>query len=181
MKSLKNIKPTKTTEFILPLLGSMKQWYGPWFINAYLGDYSIKHSYPNSISVLMKYSGKNNYAEKEEAMMGHENFIDSYDLIQGNFVMYIFRIPEEFLPDYNLIMKGKYSKISDAAKKLLLLGRGTKSPMPYILSRHEKMIEYWETELDVKLDKDQEVWSIIDINDEFFDRESFPFKESVLG
>jgi len=181
MKELNKIKPTKTTEFILPLLGKMKQWYGPWLINAYLGDFNVDHKYPNSISVLMKYSGKNNYFEKEEKMIGSEHFIDSYDLFKGEFVMYIFRIPEEFLPDYNLIMKGKYSQVSDEAKKLLLLGRGTRSPMPYILERHPKMVSYWETELNVKFEKDQEVWSIINIEEEFFDKETFPYEESVLG
>lgn len=180
MAALANVKTTKTTDFILPLLGRMKQWYGPWLINAYLGDCSIKSPVKNSIFVLMKYSGKNDFAEKEKAMLEHPNYIDSYDVHSGEFVMYIFQIPEDLLEDYSLIMQGKYSKISDESKELLVMGRSHKSPMPYVLKRDNTLVEYWEEKLDVVFTEDQEVWSIIEVDQELFDITELPYTPSVL-
>lgn len=180
MAALANIATTKTTDFILPLLGRMKQWYGPWLINAYLGDCNVKSPVKNSIYVLMKYSGKNSYAEKETAILEHPNYIDSYDVYAGEFVMYIFELPEDLLEDYTLIMKGKYSEISDESKQLLLMGRGVKSPMPYILRKDKTLKDYWEDKLDVRLPEGQEVWSIIDVEEEIFDIVDLPFEPSVL-
>lgn len=180
MAALAKVKTTKTTDFILPLLGRMKQWYGPWLINAYLGDCNITSPAKNCIFVLMKYSGKHAFAEKEALMLECEHYVDSYDVYGGEFVMYIYQLPEEMLEDYSLIMQGKYSMISDASKKLLEKGRGNKSPMRFILSKDESLVEYWEEKLDVIFSEDQEVWSIIEVDKEIFDITDLPYTPSVL-
>lgn len=178
-KLLQQVKTTKTTDFLLPLLGKAKTWYTPLLVNAYLGDSSINKSYPKTISILIRFSGNAKFDAVSNFLTKLDTYVDSYDLLQGKFTMFIVGIPEEFIEDYSLILKGKYSKISKKAKELLLLGRSPKSPMPYILRKDPKLRDHWESTLATTLG-DLDVWSVFEIEDEIFSLEDFPIKPSVF-
>jgi hypothetical protein len=178
-KKLETVKTTKTTDFLLPLLGKSKNWYGKHLVNAYLSDSSVTKKRVNSISLLLKYNGNTQFEKLEQELMSWDTYVDSYELLKGQFIMYVFDIPEELLEDYFLILKGKYSEISMEAKKLLLAGRANKSPMPYILRKSSQLRDHWEDILDVNLG-DQDVWSVFEIKDEIFSLDDFPIKPSVL-
>jgi len=178
-KKLKEIQTTKTTDFLLPLLGKSKPWYAPYLVNAYLDNSSFPKKRENSIHILLKFSGDKRFAEIEKEIMSWEEYVDSYDLIKGHFIMYVVDIPEILLEDYSLILKGKYSEISLLSKSLLLKGRGAKSPMPFILNKDDILKNHWERELDANLG-DLDVWPIFNIEKEIFDIEEFPIKASVL-
>lgn len=178
-KLLNTVKTTKTTDFLLPLLGKSKTWYAPLLVNAYLSDSGVNIKHPNSISVLIKFSGNIKFDIIADYLKDLDTYIDSYDIIDGQFVMFVIGIPDEFLEDYFLILKGKYSEISQQAKTLLLQGRGTQSPMPFILRKDEQLKQHWEETLSTRLG-DLDVWSIFEIEEEIFDPEEFPIKPSVL-
>jgi hypothetical protein len=178
-KLLRQVKTTKTTDFLLPLLGKSKTWYAPLLINAYLSDTGINNKYPNSISILIQFSGNAKFDVINNTLRDMDTFIDSYDILDGKFTMFIVGLPERFIEDYSLMLKGKYSKISKEAKDLLLIGRGSKSPMPYILRKDSKLRAHWESELGTNLG-DLDVWSVFEIRDEIFSIEDFPIKPSVF-
>ena len=148
-------------------------------VNAYLSDTSISDKRVNSISLLLKYNGNARFIDIESQIMSWPEYVDSYELIQGQFIMYVLDIPEEFIEDYYLILKGKYSEISPEAKQLLMIGRAVRSPMPYILNKSDYLKDHWEEKLGTSIG-DLDVWSIFNIEEEIFDLETFPIKPSLL-
>jgi hypothetical protein len=99
------------------------------------------------------------------------NYVDDYD--KGDCLVIIFRVPEENLEDYNLIYNGKYSEVSQEAKKAILGNNfytGKPFTLPLILNKSSVLKDSWEERLsnpgsEVDL-KDQEVWPILNLKKE---------------
>ena len=87
--------------------------------------------------------------------------------------MFVFTISPSFKSDYDKFLEGKYSQFSDPAKIRLMRHRSPNSPMPLILDKDNSLKMYWENRLGTELSSDDEVWPIVERNDEFFDREKF--------
>lgn len=173
------VKETKTSNFILPLLGFPKLFYQPFLVNAYLNntDVNINNSY--AIHVLVRFYSSPSYINLEEGIRDMDTYIDSYDLFGGKYIMFIIEIPDEFKPDFNKVISGKYSELSREAKRLILKGRPASSSMPQVLSKSSELKEYWEKKLGTSLGN-QEVWPILNLRDEIFIKDEFPIKESLF-
>ena len=69
LKKIKdNITPTKTLEFLMPLIGYSKMELKPYIVNAYLGDTSMNDwdfSSPD-VFVLFKWMYNNSFKELEK-------------------------------------------------------------------------------------------------------------------
>jgi len=87
--------------------------------------------------------------------------------------MFVFTISPSFKTDYDKFMQGKYSQFSDPAKIRIMRHRSPNSPMPLILDKDNSLKLHWEKRLNVELSSDDEVWPILNVNDEFFDRNEF--------
>lgn len=89
-------KKNKSFYYLFPLIDG-------WNVNSTMpaNTFAI-NEYDNSL--IAKYPGGSKVLAGEE--LGH---------LDG-FVYFVHKIAEEFLPDYHLIIKGEYSKISDSAK-----------------------------------------------------------------
>lgn len=91
--------------------------------------------------------------------------------------LYCFKLDNDFKDTYDKFVSGKYSKISNVDKNIILsywtdVYAGTQRPfinkLRNILNRAPSLREELETKLNVKLKKDAELSSIIDIENEIF-------------
>lgn len=178
------VQTTKTTDFILPLLGYPKNVYEPFLVNAYLNSLEVKNTEDYTIQILLRFYSSSSFDSLERKILSLENFKDSYELFGGKFIMYIVSLPEWSHNDFDMILNGRYSKISDIGKNLICQGRAPNSSMPKVLKKCPSLKEYWEEKLSnprsaVDL-RDQEVWPILNFRDEIFDKDRFPVKDSVF-
>ena len=169
------IKPTKTVDFLFPLTNYTKADLSPFLVNAYLGDKSMLDWDLESpdVFVLVKYYGNRKFLDLEKEIEKNKYFKTSYNLWEGRYIMFVFTISPSFKSDYDKFLEGKYSQFSDPAKIRLMRHRSPNSPMPLILDKDNSLKMYWENRLGTELSSDDEVWPIVERNDEFFDREKF--------
>ena len=175
LKKIKdNITPTKTLEFLMPLIGYSKMELKPYIVNAYLGDTSMSDWDFNSpdVFVLMKWMYSHSFKEMEKKLENDKYFKVSYDTVDG-YVMFVFTISPSFEKDYKRFITGKYSEFSDPAKIRIMRHRTKHSPMPLILDKDSSLREYWENKIGTQLSADDEVWPIVERNDEIFDKDEF--------
>tara|TARA_R100000406_G_scaffold41208_1_gene27546 strand:+ start:65 stop:649 length:585 start_codon:yes stop_codon:yes gene_type:complete len=169
------VKPTKTLDFLFPLTGYDKVDLNPYLVNAYLGDIAMLDWDLESpdVFVLMRFYGNRHFMRLEKMLENDKYFKTSYELYQGKYIMFVFTISPSFLVDYKRFIEGKYSQFSDPAKIRIMRHRTKDSPMPLILDKDNSLKIYWENRLNVKLSSDDEVWPILNKNDEYFDRNKF--------
>ena len=175
LKKIKdNITPTKTLEFLMPLIGYSKMELKPYIVNAYLGDTSMSDWDFNSpdVFVLMKWMYSHSFKEMEKKLENDKYFKVSYDTVDG-YVMFVFTISPSFEKDYKRFITGKYSEFSDPAKIRIMRHLTKHSPMPLILDKDSSLREYWENKIGTQLSADDEVWPIVERNDEIFDKDEF--------
>lgn len=170
------IKETKTSNFILPLLGYPKLFYQPFLVNAYLNT-SIYDIY--KINILVRFYASTSFVNLEEGIKSMDTYIDSYDLYEGRYIMFMVEIPDKFKADFDKVLEGKYSKLSKEAKRLILKGRDATSSMPKVLSKDKSLKSYWETLLGTSIG-DQEVWPKLELSQEVFIKEDFPYIEPIF-
>lgn len=178
------VAETKTTNFILPLLGLPISAYRPFLVNAYLDSLEVRNDSEYSIQIMLRFYGSSSFVNIEKQILNMEGFQNSYTLYDGKFIVYMVDIPEELKPDYDKILMGKYSRVSQKAKSLILEGRHSASSMPKVLSKSPELRKYWEKKLSIKGSpvnlKDQEVWPILDLRQEVFSKTDFPVKDSAF-
>tara|TARA_R100000406_G_scaffold95954_2_gene91918 strand:+ start:1549 stop:2142 length:594 start_codon:yes stop_codon:yes gene_type:complete len=169
------VKPTKTVDFALPLLGYSKRDLDPYLVNAYLGDVSMLDWDLESpdIFVLLKFSGAKHFYDLEKELEQDPNFKTSYSLFRGKYIMFVFTIGPTFIDDFNKFIDGKYSEFSHPAKIRIMRHRNPNSPMPLILDKDQVLRQYWEKKLDAELPQKSEVWPIVNKDDELFDKSEF--------
>tara|TARA_R110002167_G_scaffold8393_2_gene38845 strand:+ start:161 stop:754 length:594 start_codon:yes stop_codon:yes gene_type:complete len=174
-KIRKVIKPTKTVDFLLPLVGYSKTDLDPYLVNAYLGDVSLLDWDLESpdVFVLLKFSGHISFYNLEKDLEKDQYFKTSYSLLRGKYIMFVFTIGPTFIKDFKKFMDGKYSEFSHPAKIRIMRHRKVDSPMPLILDKDKSIRMYWELKLDAELPQKSEVWPIVQYSEELFDKSEF--------
>jgi hypothetical protein len=182
------MKYNKSKTYLLPLLSEILDFdmsFMKYLINTYMFD--SMNNEPNCIGILHDFSFRTpEFIKYEHKLINNDLFLKSYDI--NNQVMYIFKFPEEYLPEYNALYQGKYSEFGIDAKELILKFWATVYPpnkqmleliinIKQILYKDEKLRLRLNKELGANISKDQELGSIMDINDETFNVEQM--KESV--
>lgn len=189
------IKYTKTSSFLFPLLGIPKSLFNCHitnnynkiimtnrFLNAYLQDNHIDNIYNEGpyVFIVVKPYQDVEFNKFKDTILDYDNYTDEYE--KEGFLILIYKILDIYLEDYNKILKGKYSLISNEAKKIILGNSYHKTPnaVAQILTKSKKLKTDWETRLSetgiikgkyvgmssiVDL-KDQEVWGIIELEKE---------------
>lgn len=116
----KEIEFNKSKTYLLPLLSEIID-FDLRFIN-YLENtfmFDNQNKYNNCFYILHEFNFKNpEFTNYEHRLINNELFINSYDI--GNKVLYIFKFPEEYLPEYNSFINSKYSRFGEDAKILIL-------------------------------------------------------------
>ena len=101
------------TFFILPMLGEEHPDDYPRFRDCFIQD--------DEIHVYTRVGGGNrNCGFGEEELQSHPNYLrdfdDDYD---STYATYVFSVPDEFKPDFELIKAGKIKEISEKYKERL--------------------------------------------------------------
>lgn len=168
----------KSKTYLLPLLSEVididLRFYTN-IINTYIFD--SEDAYKDCIFVKCKFNFKNpEYTKFENKMIDNQYYVDLID-INNDEVVYIFKIPEEYLFEYNKFKKGKYSKYKNDAKELILsffnkVYKGNPNAVNFlikikqVLYKDKKLREKIEKELNVKIHYDAELTDIIDRDNE---------------
>jgi len=176
------VKYNKTATFLFPLLEIPKELFTcnvknslgksiitGRFINAYLEDADIKDYKENHLFLLINNYQDSKFENFYSTMTAFPNYVDDYEK-HGHLII-IYKIPEEFLIDYKLLLNGSYSKISAKAKKLILANHffcGKAFTLPLILNKSIALKDSWEERLSTENSPvnlyDQEVWPILEKN-----------------
>ena len=149
--------------------------------NVYIKDDLEKHD--KCIYLLYNFNIKDpEFTKYESELTENDLFVDLIDI--NNKVLYILKFPEDYIEEYNLYIKGKYSKFGDDAKELILKFWNDKYSSTTWINQFlikTKQILYKEKVLKqqieltlsteqspVRLSDDAELSDICDIKDETF-------------
>ena len=163
---------TKTSNFLLPLLGKELDFYTPYLVDSYL---TLENEKPKNhiINVVFTWKAKPGYDKFLEKLQAFDSYRGEFELANGEFKVFLFEIPDEFKTDYAMFLLGKYSLMSKEAKVLLLKGRKPDSSMSDILNKGKKLREYWEKKLAMVIPSYNELYSIYKIEEETLYKEKF--------
>lgn len=163
---------TCTSLFLLPPLAiGTDRLTANGFINAYLDDISHPTHYEDSIYILFKPHNLdvfNYFLTQEKSRI---TIIDDYDYEE--YVVLVYKLPPEFIGDYQLFLEGKYSKFSEKLKNLFLKNSNKNDPsiQVRIITKDSGLKEYWEEQLNITLSGEDEMWQKPDLSKEVLDIE----------
>lgn len=166
------MKYTKTSVFLFPLLDIPISLFNKAngksrLVNCFLYDQKIKHYRENHIFLVIDNYQDVQFSEFEKKLENHDNFITSYDILKGKYSIKVFSIPKDKIEDYKLFLEGKYSKISDASKSLILNCEfKSKGFLNMIFSKADEAKKAIEEVIGEKLPSDAEVYGIYNLNNE---------------
>lgn len=174
------IKYNKSKTYLLPLLSEVVDINFKFFDylqNTYIFD--KENQYQNCIFVKHKFNFRNpEFTHYENNLVNNQYFIDLID--KDEEVIYIFKFPEEYLPEYNYYINGQYSKYAKDAKELILdfygrLYNGSANALPFLLKvrqilfKDEKLKKQLEKDLNVELNENAELGDAMNKLDETID------------
>jgi len=156
----------KTTTYVLPCLGKDKFYFGTetYLVNAYLDEER------ESIYLLYRFGKTDNYGKIETNVLNHPLFVKMHNTLPG-FDLFEFKIPEMFLKDVELFVRGKYSKLSDKLKQNIKVfyQLHQRSRTWQILTKDKELVKEFEdyyfcsfsgVDLEIKPKLEEEVWKI---------------------
>jgi hypothetical protein len=192
---MKDKKFTKTATFLFPLLNIPKHTfscniknsynkviYKSRFINAYLHDDKLSHRDDDHVYLLLENYQDPDFVNFYSKLTSFSNYIDDYE--SNGYLVAIYNVPEKNKKDYWLILEGKYSKIQDSSKELIINNyyyHGAKMTLQLVLSKSDILKATWEEKLSFISSninspadlKDQEVWSKIIYGEQILTNETF--------
>jgi hypothetical protein len=165
---LKIAERTKSSIFILPMLGTHKTLflYDSLLLNAFIGI----HETGDCIVLVYRFSMDPIFMKFEQALKQFSNFKETID-IDPHHVVFVFAVPKRHQVNYQKFVEGEYSKMSNDYKIQILdfhdLDLG--GPIGQILFKNPKRKLQLEELLDVELEDDSELYSIMTPETEHFD------------
>lgn len=120
------------------------------------------------------------FLEFEERILNHDLYIASLELNDTETLITL-KVPDKFHDDYLLFYKGKYSQLKPSSKKIILtfwrdVHENTEfyKTTKMVLEKSPILRRKLEKDLDVKIDLNQDLSSIINIEDETYDIKRLP-------
>ena len=168
---------TKTATFLFPLTGVPKSIFScnvkntfnssmffTRFCNAYMTDSRVKHYKENHVFIVARAYRDRDFDSFYDTMLSLDNYVDDYE--DDEYIVFIYKILPEYLPDYQLLLQGKYSEISSAAERVILSNYFFSNATAHTILRNVfnksyELKDLWEKRLNANLN-DQEVWGIIE-------------------
>lgn len=172
---MSNNKQNISTLFLLPgiqIRHDLKQkFYQNGFVNSYL--YCSQLTYPFNVVYLVfqPYEFDAGFLHFTTELQKNPNFLEIIDA-GHNRVMIVYRVPRKFNKDYELFLKGKYSKLSAEFRACFLMedykrnekgnpvrgksGKPEKEPTVYydVFNRTDEMKNKWKERLGYELEDD---------------------------
>ena len=153
----------KVTLFILPLLFENKESCSyidvsnnknrGYLINSFVSSNFFEATTEYPIYLLLKFSKSEMFKKQEAFFRQTNNFVRNID-VDSNYVAYEFSIPAKFKYDYNLLLNGKYSQISQVSKDRISKfydNSPEKNIVENILDRNSDLVKEIEKDLDVDM------------------------------
>lgn len=111
-----------------------------------------------------------NFIEHEQSRGA--NILDEFDYEDG-YIILVYKIPEKFIPDVEIVKLGKYSTVSKEYKSKFAakITNGNEeflSISRLVFDKSNILKEYWEEEFDVQFTKNQEFWRKMKKEEETF-------------
>lgn len=174
----------KSKTYLLPLLSELIDFdrkYMKFLVNTYM--FEEKFEFEECFCILHDFPFKTpDFTEYEHRLINNNLFLKSVDI--DNQVLYIFKFPEEYLPEYYHLYNGKYSLFGNDAKELILkfwhqVYIDNPNVIPFLIKT--KQILYKDVKLKEKLEKElstpnskiilsetAELCDLIDVDEETF-------------
>lgn len=164
-----DVKKNITSIFMVPTLKINRELMRDnGFINGYVLDKRLDVQYEGCIYILFKPDSIENFREFLDVEYERTvQIIDDYDYEDG-FVVVVYKLDKKFQKDFDLIKKGKYSKVSKEFQDLFPtvikvkkngLSKDEISLQYRIFNKTEDLRTYWEDKIGVVFDEDMELWS----------------------
>ena len=175
---------TKSSNFITPMLGHDKIYF-KWnknLCNVFIGMENLG-DYGDKMYLMYKYDPSMEFKEFEKNMKRHEDFDKTIEPDQHH-VIYSFNIPKKYKDDFDKILKGKYSYVSEEYKQRILDFHKTvkDKDLGQILYRSEKRRLLLEKEYECDpIPEECDLYSLMEPEDEVFLNDFIIEKESSLG
>jgi len=164
---LQKIKKNKTWDFLLPLVGIPLPDYFSLY-NVYLFD--SEHNVDKyNLFVCFKWHGHKKFEDSLNIIRHNPQYRGEFSYQDGNYIVFILELLEEFKSEYDLFLEGKYSKFSDKAKEIICRHRSSDSIIKSILNKCNSLKEMWEKDLNIVISDSSELWSIYDRCEETLD------------
>lgn len=147
-------KRTKSSYFMLPVLGYNREWFKweQFFINTYTlcPEYKFEGDY---IYLLYKYMPLKQYNELEQAQLKLSTFVEIIYPHQKDEVIFVHKIDEKYVADLQSFRKGKYSELDDTLKRRILFFHNTnkESEIGHILFKDERRRKQLEMEFKCRI------------------------------
>ena len=154
------------------------------YINSYVRDEDHETVLDRPIYLLFKPKEIAGFGEFVEEQYLEGNLKEDYDYPNGYTVL-LYEFPEKFLDDYNKIIIGKYSQVSDEYKKLFPKKNnlGQKLIARAILDRDADLRKTRAEEFGMRLDEwgeDWELWKMFEIEKETLNISKILIKEDGI-
>ena len=156
-------KRNKSCTYLLPTL-MMNKYTKSYFtgINdlsncGYLCNCYIKDD--KFLNLQYRWCSNTSFREMEMILINHPQYVIKCD--DNEFVIFQFRIPDEFLNDINLFLCGKYSTLSPHLKQRIIKFHQflPGHRVPQTLFKKKELKTFWEKELAMSLDETVELES----------------------
>lgn len=162
---------TMSNMFVLPLLSfkHISEVNLACFINTYLGF----DKEPDCKKIYLLYRYNYHLGEFEQTLTKTNGFSTQYD-VNPDYVVYEFIIEEKYQKDVQMFIKGKYSKMSDEAKRKILsfFGFSKNGNMYGVLYKTPAKRKDLESFLSVHLPDTAELFSICELQKEILKTET---------
>lgn len=171
----------KSSMFIMPMLadGRMTKASFKWaenFCNCFIGT-EADGDYGNYIYLLYKFDGIRSFETFEKLMQSHPWFVAQTDP-DAYHVLYKFEPSKDYKKDYDLLVDGKYSHISDSLKKKILFFHSTPKGRPIEQILYKDPARRKKLEEDFGLDPIPEE---IDLYDKFTIEEEIYLNDYIIN
>lgn len=163
-------KITRTTTFIVPLLGHDLEYFRlkTDFVNAYVGT-EQEQDYGEYLYLLYRFNGGLDFIKFEELLFEHPYYIKTIE-VDNYHSLYKFKIPEYYKETVNKILEGKYSYISTEFKARIIKFHKTsiEKDIGQILTRNITRKIRMERELESKIPEGLDLLSTPKKEEEIF-------------
>ena len=177
---MSKVRYNKSKTYLLPLLAEVididKRFFNS-LVNTYISD--ANGIYSDCLLILHNFSFKNpEFTAYEHKLTNNQYFVESIDI--DNQVLYIYKFPEEYMKEYNLYKKGKYSKFGQDAKDTIIeffgnIYAGNLNAVKFLMTlkqvlyQDKKLKKELERKLNVILPDNAELTDIADLECETFE------------
>jgi hypothetical protein len=176
---LSTAKRTKSSTFILPMLGGERRlfFWNTLFMNAFVGIEDKR----DCIVLLYKFSIDPLFLKFEKAVKTFNNFLEKID-IDPYHVLFLFSIPKEHTKNYNKLKQGKYSELDEDYKFDILEFHNFNfkdGQVSQVLWKADRRRKAMEKALDANISSESELLTPIDFDKEIYDLETYEIKKQL--